>query len=89
MLLSADAVKITWKLRRALAGLDPQQALEVVLGKLCSRVLEAGVGLDALEEALIQHAVRESGGNLSGAARLLRITRPQLNYRLKKQNNAP
>ncbi|GAA2566797.1 transcription termination factor Rho [Microbacterium binotii] len=34
MLLSADEVKITWKLRRALAGLDPQQALEVVLGKL-------------------------------------------------------
>ncbi|WES65963.1 transcription termination factor Rho [Microbacter sp. GSS18] len=34
MLLSGDEVKITWKLRRALAGLDPQQALEVVLGKL-------------------------------------------------------
>lgn len=34
MLLSADEVKITWKLRRALAGLDQQQALEVVLGKL-------------------------------------------------------
>lgn len=34
MLLSADEVKITWKLRRALAGLEPQPALEVVLGKL-------------------------------------------------------
>ncbi|MDX2377348.1 transcription termination factor Rho [Microbacterium sp. LRZ72] len=34
MLMSPDEVKITWKLRRALAGLDPQQALEVVLGKL-------------------------------------------------------
>ncbi|MFT4157127.1 MAG: transcription termination factor Rho [Microbacterium sp.] len=34
MLLSPDEVKITWKLRRALAGLDHQQALEVVLGKL-------------------------------------------------------
>ncbi|MFE1645552.1 transcription termination factor Rho [Microbacterium sp. P01] len=34
MLLSNDEVKITWKLRRALAGLDTQQALEVVLGKL-------------------------------------------------------
>nr|BFF10816.1 hypothetical protein GCM10025699_21190 [Microbacterium flavescens] len=34
MLLSTDEVKITWKLRRALAGLEPQQALEVVLGKL-------------------------------------------------------
>ena len=27
-------VRVTWKLRRALAGLDQQQALEVVLGKL-------------------------------------------------------
>lgn len=34
MLLGADEVRVTWKLRRALAGLDQQQALEVVLGKL-------------------------------------------------------
>ncbi|QPZ37247.1 transcription termination factor Rho [Paramicrobacterium chengjingii] len=34
MLLAQDEVKVTWKLRRALAGLDTQQALEVVLGKL-------------------------------------------------------
>lgn len=33
-LLSADEVKITWRLRRALAGLDPQQALEIVLRNL-------------------------------------------------------
>lgn len=34
MLLSPDEVKITWKLRRALAGLDQQPALEAVLGRL-------------------------------------------------------
>nr|WP_203135850.1 transcription termination factor Rho [Microbacterium sp. JZ31] len=34
MLLSGDEVKITWKLRRALAGLSPEQALAVVLDKL-------------------------------------------------------
>lgn len=34
MLLSPDEVKITWRLRRALAGLDPQQALEIVLRNL-------------------------------------------------------
>jgi len=34
MLLGADEVKVTWKLRRALAGLDQQQALESVLTKL-------------------------------------------------------
>jgi transcription termination factor Rho len=34
MLMGAEEVKITWKLRRALAGLDQQQALEIVLGRL-------------------------------------------------------
>lgn len=34
MLMAQDEVKITWKLRRALAGLDQQQALEIVLGRL-------------------------------------------------------
>ncbi|MGO4689262.1 transcription termination factor Rho [Glaciibacter sp. 2TAF33] len=34
MLMSTDEVKITWKLRRALAGLDQQQALEAILGRL-------------------------------------------------------
>lgn len=34
MLLGAEEVKVTWRLRRALAGHDPQQSLEVVLGKL-------------------------------------------------------
>ncbi len=33
-LLSPDEVKITWRLRRALAGLELQQQLEVVLSKL-------------------------------------------------------
>jgi transcription termination factor Rho len=34
MLLSPDEVKITWRLRRALAGLEQQKALEIVLGNL-------------------------------------------------------
>ncbi|MBU1588065.1 MAG: transcription termination factor Rho, partial [Actinobacteria bacterium] len=34
MLMGADEVKVTWGLRRALAGLDQQQALETVLGRL-------------------------------------------------------
>src|ERR1700722_9835601 len=32
MLLGDEEVKVTWKLRRALAGLEQQQALEIVLG---------------------------------------------------------
>jgi transcription termination factor Rho len=34
MLMGTDEVKVTWKLRRALAGVEQQQALEIVLGKL-------------------------------------------------------
>jgi transcription termination factor Rho len=34
MLLGDEEVKVTWKLRRALAGLEPQQALDVVLKNL-------------------------------------------------------
>ena len=48
--------------------------------------MTSGLGLDDLEEALIQHAVRIRR-NLSGAARLLRITRPQLNYRLEEEGS--
>ncbi len=60
---------------------------DCAIENLCTRIVEAGIGLDDLEDALLQHAVKESGGNLSGAARLLRITRPQLNYRLKKKES--
>jgi transcription termination factor Rho len=34
MLMGPDEVKVTWKLRRALAGLDTQAALDIVLSKL-------------------------------------------------------
>ncbi|MFN3708173.1 transcription termination factor Rho [Microcella sp.] len=34
MLLGNEEVAVTWRLRRALAGHDPQQSLEIVLGKL-------------------------------------------------------
>jgi transcription termination factor Rho len=34
LLMGVDETKITWKLRRALAGVDQQQALEIVLGRL-------------------------------------------------------
>ncbi|ATE59314.1 sigma-54-dependent Fis family transcriptional regulator [Thauera sinica] len=47
-------------------------------------VLDSGIALDALECELLHRAVERAKGNLSAAARLLGITRPQLNYRLKK-----
>ncbi|KAI5916101.1 sigma-54-dependent Fis family transcriptional regulator [Thauera sp. 2A1] len=47
-------------------------------------VLDSGMSLDSLENELLQRAVQRANGNLSAAARLLGLTRPQLNYRLKK-----
>jgi len=46
-----------------------------------------GLSIDALEDGLIQQAVSTAGGNLSAAARLLGLTRPQLSYRLQKIKN--
>ncbi|MBX3683813.1 MAG: sigma 54-interacting transcriptional regulator, partial [Thauera sp.] len=52
---------------------------------LAAAVLDSGMSLDAFEQRLLQHAVERANGNLSAAARLLGMTRPQLNYRIKKQ----
>ncbi|MBI4996756.1 MAG: sigma-54-dependent Fis family transcriptional regulator [Rhodocyclales bacterium] len=42
------------------------------------------LSLDGVERTLMTLAVQQSNGNLSAAARLLGLTRPQLAYRLKK-----
>jgi len=43
-----------------------------------------GVDLDELERQLVTEAIRRTGGNQSQAARLLRLSRDQLRYRLEK-----
>ena len=52
--------------------------------KLCESVLNGVFTLDEVESMLLEAAVAKARGNLSGAARLLGITRPQLAYRLKR-----
>jgi transcriptional regulator with GAF, ATPase, and Fis domain len=47
-------------------------------------MLQEGFSLEALEQQLIREAMDKSNGNISAAARLLGMTRPQLAYRLKK-----
>ncbi|WIE74360.1 transcription termination factor Rho [Curtobacterium sp. MCSS17_007] len=59
-LLSADEVKITWRLRRALAGLDPQQALDVVLRNL----KETQSNVEFLVQ--VQKSVPTTGGHHNG-----------------------
>ncbi|HEY0846675.1 MAG TPA: sigma 54-interacting transcriptional regulator [Noviherbaspirillum sp.] len=58
--------------------------------KLCEAIIGSGMSLDEIESMLLREAVERSAGNLAGAARLLGLTRPQLTYRLKRnQDNAP
>jgi hypothetical protein len=54
--------------------------------KLCESVLNGVFTLDEVESMLLEAAVAKAKGNLSGAARLLGITRPQLAYRLKRMS---
>ena len=51
---------------------------------LCEEVLSGAMTLDQCEAMLINSAVSKAQGNLSAAARLLGLTRPQLAYRLKR-----
>lgn len=52
--------------------------------RLCEQVLASGLTLEQLEQRLLDLAVAGAKGNLSGAARALGLTRPQLAYRLKR-----
>ena len=52
------------------------------------RLPERGVSLDELEASLVRQALERTGGNKSGAARLLGLTRATLRYRLEKLGHA-
>jgi DNA-binding NtrC family response regulator len=52
---------------------------------LADALLERGVPLESFERLVLQRAVERARGNLSAAARLLGLTRPQLSYRLRKE----
>lgn len=53
-------------------------------GDWASQILGSGIGLDDVEETLMRRAMEEANQNVSGAARILGLTRPALAYRLKK-----
>ena len=50
---------------------------------LCESVFNGVMTLDQVEAMLVETAVNKARGNLSSAARMLGLTRPQLAYRLK------
>ena len=83
---SSFSLSVTGQLRKAASeqgeGASGQQLLAMLPGLL--KQGEGDWSLDRLEQALINAAVDQAGGNLSAAARALGLTRPQLAYRLKK-----
>ena len=48
---------------------------------LSARILDSGSSLEEIEARVLDHAVARARGNLSEAARLLGLTRPQLSDR--------
>jgi two-component system, NtrC family, response regulator HydG len=69
-------------------GLPSGALLDVLPAMLRQQAGEQGApqdwSLDHLESTLILAAVARADGNLSAAARMLGLTRPQLSYRMKK-----
>ena len=55
---------------------------------LSARILDSGSSLEEIEARVLDHAVARARGNLSEAARLLGLTRPQLAYRQKHRQAA-
>ena len=53
-------------------------------GSWISQLLGSGLSLDEIEESLMREAMQQAKQNVSGAARLLGLSRPALAYRLKK-----
>lgn len=52
--------------------------------QLAARIIENGVSLEQLEKLLLEKALNQSNHVVSGAARLLGLTRPAMAYRMKK-----
>ena len=61
---------------------------EQTLPELAADAIDAGHTLEAVERELIDAALVRAGHKVSGAARLLGLTRAQLDYRLKKRQEA-
>ncbi|WHZ13425.1 MAG: sigma-54 dependent DNA-binding response regulator [Nitrospira sp.] len=49
-------------------------------------LLSLGLSVEEVEKAMLQEALQKSGGNVSEASRLLKITRNTLRYRMAKHN---
>lgn len=68
------------------APVEPEEASKDLFQRIASLVGNGKqIAIDDLDQTLMDLALERSHGKLSGAARLLGLTRPQLAYRLKKR----
>lgn len=65
---------------RLYGGEEPERPRET----LVEPILDLGISLDEVEQALLSAALQKNGGNRTQAARMLGLTRRQFNYRYKK-----
>ena len=49
-------------------------------------LLSFGLSVEEIEKAMLQEALQKTGGNVSEASRLLKVTRNTLRYRMAKYN---
>lgn len=70
----------------ALVHAEPDES--TAIGAQTEKLLRGNFNLEAFEADLIQRAVAQANGNLSQAARMLGITRPQLAYRYARIRGA-
>ena len=69
------------------AGVQAPAVAGDSLQAVAESLLDGGCELPALEQLLIERALARAQGNVSGAARLLGLSRATLDYRLKKMAN--
>ena len=91
MLFESDAPRTQGLAVRRGGALEPlggaeKQTSPVGLESLVEEALRRNVSLNAVSEAMMRKALESAGGNLTRAARAIGLTRPQLAYRLQKND---
>lgn len=72
------------EIKMPLADKSPAQRDVAMIGELAVTAPEQGIGLAAVEKECILQALSRAGGNQAKAARLLKVTRDTLRYRMQK-----
>ena len=67
---------------------SPEPAAASASPVSATSLLSLGLSVDQMEKAMLKEALEKTGGNVSEASRLLKITRNTLRYRMAKYNLA-